>query len=162
MSEAQVDLRAQVERMLAGQPFMELLGVRLGHVEPGKAELRLPYKRELTQHDGFFHGGVIATLADNVGGAAGYTTLPPGMGGLTVEIKVNLLAPGVGEELIARGEVVRAGKRLVVCRSDVFALRDGKETLCATSLMTLMVAETPSAKAHGRPSGPAGSGGAPT
>ncbi len=154
MSEAQRGLRAKVERMLTGQPFMALLGVRLGHVEAGKAELRLPYRRELTQHDGFFHGGLIATLADNAGGAAAYTTLSPGMGGLTVEIKVNLLAPGVGEELVARGEVVRAGKRLVICRSDVFAVRGGKESHCATCLMTLIVAETPSAKAQGPDSGP--------
>ncbi len=162
MSEAPLDLRALVERMLTGQPFMALLGVRLGSVAAGRVELRLPYRRELTQHDGFFHGGVIATLADNAGGAAAYTTLSPGMGGLTVEIKVNLLAPGVGQELVARGEVVRAGKRLVICRSDVFAVRDGKESHCATCLMTLIVAETPSAKAHGRESGPALPDGAPS
>jgi uncharacterized protein (TIGR00369 family) len=148
MSDNPHDLRAFVERMIGGQPFMELLGARVSRVEPGRVESRLPFRRELTQHDGYFHGGVIATLADNAGGAASYTSIPAGMGALTVEIKVNLLAPGIGAELVARGEVVRAGKRLVVSRSGVFAVRDGRETLCATCLMTLIVAETPSAKTH--------------
>ena len=152
MSDTPRDLRAFVERMIRRQPFMELLGAQLGRVEPGHVELRLPYRRELTQHDGYFHGGVIATLADNAGGAASYTRIPEGMGTLTVELKVNLLAPGLGEELVARGEVVRAGKRLIVSRSDVFAVRDGREAHCATCLMTLIVAETPSAQAHRAPS----------
>jgi uncharacterized protein (TIGR00369 family) len=145
--EAHPELRAMVERMLDSQPFMTFVGAKLGAVSPGRAELHLPYKRELTQHDGFFHGGIIVTLADNAGGAASYTVLPQGMGGLTLEIKVNLLAPGIGEELVARAEVIRPGKRVIVTRSDVYAVRQGKETHCATCLMTLYAAETPSAKA---------------
>ncbi len=148
-TEAHPELRAMVERMLRGQPFMDLIGAKLTSVSPGRAELRLPYKRELTQHDGFFHGGIVMSLADNTAGAASYTTLPAGYGGLTLEIKVNLLAPGIGEELIARAEVIRPGKRIIVTRSDVYAVRAGQETHCATCLMTLYAAETPSAKAIG-------------
>jgi uncharacterized protein (TIGR00369 family) len=140
------DPHALVERMFGGQPFMELLGVRISSVVAGKVEMRLPYRNDLTQHDGYFHGGVIATLADNAGGAASYTQLPPGKGALTVELKVNLLSPGLGEELVARGEVVRFGQRLIVSRSDVYSVRAGVETHCATCLMTLIVLETPSAK----------------
>jgi uncharacterized protein (TIGR00369 family) len=139
MSESVHDVGAR--RMFQQQPFMAYLGAELTLVEPGRAAIRLPYRRELAQHDGFFHGGIVATLADNAGGAAAYTLVPPGFGALTVELKVNLLAPGVGEALVARGEVIRAGKRLVVSRSDVFAVREGKETLCATCLMTLMVVD---------------------
>lgn len=133
--------------MFQMEPFMDYLGAELTQVMPGRAEIRVPYRRELTQHDGYFHGGVVATLADMAGGCAAYTRVPPGFGGLTVDIKVSLLAPGVGAALVARGEVMRAGRRLIVCRSDVFAVREGQETHCATALMTLMVAETPSAKA---------------
>ena len=125
--------------MFEGQPFMEHIGARLAAVAPGFAEIRLPYARAVTQHDGFFHGGVIATLADNSGGAAGYTMLRPGQALLTVELKVNILAPGRGEELIARGRVVRTGRSLVVSAAEVFALQGGVETLCATELMTLLV-----------------------
>jgi uncharacterized protein (TIGR00369 family) len=146
MSETALNPVTGAHRMFGMQPFMAYLGAELTRVEPGKAEIRLPYRKELTQHDGFFHGGIVATLADNAGGAAAYTHMAPGFGSLTIELKVNLLAPGVGEALVARGEVVRAGKRIVVSRSDVFAVKEGRETLCATCLMTLMVAETPSAR----------------
>ena len=109
-----VGLEQAVREMFAGQPFMEHLGAELGAVRPGYAEIRLPYRTAVTQHDGYFHGGVIATLADNSGGAAGYTVLPPGKGLLTVEFKINILAPGRGEALIARGRVVRPGRRLII------------------------------------------------
>ena len=147
MSGAVPDPAAGARRMFALEPFMDYLGAKLTQVVPGRAEIRLAFRPELTQHDGFFHGGIVATLADMAGGAAAYTRVPAGMGALTVEIKINLLAPGVGEALVARGEVLRAGKRLIVCRSDVFTVRAGQETHCATGLMTLMVAETPSAPA---------------
>ncbi|HUJ76586.1 MAG TPA: PaaI family thioesterase [bacterium] len=131
-----------VRRMFAGQPLMAFLGAELTLVTPGACEMALAYRPELTQHHGYFHGGIIATLADNVGGAAGYSLLAEGMGAVTVEIKINLLAPGIGQRLVARGQVVRAGKTLVVCRSDVYAVQDGQETPCATCLMTLMVVPT--------------------
>jgi uncharacterized protein (TIGR00369 family) len=141
-----------VREMFAGQPFMEHLGAELGAVRPGYAEIRLPYCRAVTQHNGYFHGGVIATLADNSGGAAGYTLLAPGKGLLTVEFKINILAPGQGELLIARGRVVRPGRSLVISAAEVYAVRGGEETLCATELMTLMVVDKPEpARAAGSP-----------
>lgn len=138
---ANPDYEAATRAMFAGQPFMVHIGAVLGAVTPGRAEIHLPYSRAVTQHDGFFHGGVIATLADNSGGAAGYTVLPAGMGLLTVEFKVNILAPGRGEQLVARGRVVRSGRNLIVSAAEVFAAQGGTETLCATELMTLMVVE---------------------
>jgi uncharacterized protein (TIGR00369 family) len=121
------------------QPFMALLGARLGEVAPGRCEIRLRYRPELSQQHGYFHGGVIGTLADNACGYAGFTLAPADATILTVEYKLNIVAPGVGELLVGRGEVVRAGRTLVVCRADVVAVQDGSERLCATSLQTLML-----------------------
>jgi uncharacterized protein (TIGR00369 family) len=126
----------KTREMFASQMFMQYIGARLLSLAPGRSEIDLPFRPELSQHVGFFHGGIIATLADNAGGAAGYTLLPPGFAALTVEFKVNIIAPGQGERLIARGQVVRAGKTLIVARSDVLAVSQGVEKPCATCLMT--------------------------
>ena len=137
------DYVAAIQAMFAGQPFMAHIGAELGSVGPGRAEIRLPFSPAVTQHHGFFHGGVIATLADNAGGAAGYSVLPAGQGLVTVEFKVNILAPGRGEALVARGRVLRAGRTLLVAASEVFAVAEGRETLCASNLMTLMAVDRP-------------------
>jgi uncharacterized protein (TIGR00369 family) len=133
---------------VAGQPHLRHLGAEVTSAAAGRCELRLPHRPELTQHDGCFHEGVIATLAASAGAAAAHTMLPPsvlphstlphGSAALTVEFKVNIMAPGGGESLVARGQVIRSGKSLTVCRVEVFAVRSGKETPCATCLMTLM------------------------
>ena len=140
-SAANPDFERATRSMFAGQPFMDHIGALLTAVAPGHAEIRLPFRHALTQHDGFFHGGLIATLADNAGGAAGYTVIPAGKGLLTVEFKVNILAPGQGDALIARGRVVRAGRSLIVSAAEVYAAQAGREVLCAAHLMTLMVVE---------------------
>jgi uncharacterized protein (TIGR00369 family) len=140
-SAANPDFERATRSMFAGQAFMAFLGAELTAVSPGHAEIRLPYRPELTQHDGFFHGGLVATLADNSGGAAGYTVVPAGKGLLTVEFKINLLAPGQGDFLVARGRVLRAGRSLVVSAAEVFAQQGGREVLCAAQLMTLRVVE---------------------
>lgn len=124
---------------------MVFIGAELSAVEPGRAEIRLPYRSDLTQHNGYFHGGIIGTLADNAGGSAAYSLLPADKGALTVEFKVNIIAPGQGQWLVARGEVVRSGRTLVVSRSNVFAVKDGNEKHCATCLMTLAVVTMPAA-----------------
>ncbi len=126
--------RAQFEQ----QAFMRHVGASLVSIAPGRSEMHLPYRPELTQQNGYFHGGLIAALADNAGGAAGYSLLPADRIALTVEFKVNIMAPGQGELLIARGQVVRSGKTLTVCRADVFSVSTGTEKPCATCLMTLI------------------------
>jgi uncharacterized protein (TIGR00369 family) len=138
---ANPDYERATRAMFAGQPFMAHIGAELTAVGPGFAEIRLPFRPAVTQHDGYFHGGVIATLADNSGGAAGYTVIPAGKALLTVEFKVNILAPGLGDALIARGRVIRGGRSLVVSSAEVLARHEGQETLCATQLMTLMVVD---------------------
>ena len=120
------------------QGLMKFIGAKLIDVRPGYCEIHLPYRGELTQQHGFFHAGMIGTIADNSGGYAAYSLIGVGSSILTVEYKLNLLAPGDGELLIGRARVLKPGQTLTVCKSDVFVVKDGIEKLCATCLMTLM------------------------
>ena len=132
------DYAQRVRESFDRQGAMAHLGASLARVEPGECEIRLPYRREITQQHGYFHGGIIATISDSAGGYAAYTLMPADSSVLTVEYKINLLAPGEGERLIARGTVLRSGRSLVVTRVDAMVVKDGRETLCATLLQTLM------------------------
>ena len=138
LTPATPDFADHVKESFARQGFMSYIGAALTEVGPGFCEIKLGYRDELSQQHRFFHGGVIGTLADNVGGYAAYTLMPAEDTLLNVEFKVNIVAPGRGEALLARGRVVQKGETLTVCRSDVFALNDGEETLCGTAQMTLM------------------------
>lgn len=128
----------RVRDSFSRQGVMEFLGASLSRVEPGYCEIRLPFKPELSQQHGYFHGGVIGTIGDSAGGYAAFTLMPENAGVLTVEYKLNLLAPGDGELLIARGLVIKPGRSLVVSRADVMVVKQGREKLCATLLQTLM------------------------
>jgi uncharacterized protein (TIGR00369 family) len=132
------DFVARVHGSFARQRIMELLGAELARVEAGFCEIRLPFKDELCQQHGFFHGGVAGTIADSAGGYAGFSLMPGDASVLTVEYKLNLLAPADGDCLIARGRVIKPGRTLIVCRADVMVSKDGRDTLCATLLQTLM------------------------
>ena len=121
------------------QQAMSLIGAEMALVEPGYVEIHLPHKAEITQQHGFIHGGVVGMIADSAAGYAAMTTVPANASVLTVEFKMNLMAPADGEKLIARGEVVRAGRTLIVTQAEVFAVKDGKETLCALMQQTIMV-----------------------
>lgn len=128
----------RVQASFARQRIMALLGAELTRVEPGFCEIRLPYKEALCQQHGFFHGGVIGTIADSAGGYAGFSLMPEDASVLTVEYKLNLMAPADGDRLTARGRVIRPGRTLVVSRADVTVRNDGREIPCATLLQTLM------------------------
>jgi len=130
--------RERAHASFSRQQFMQLLGAFLVELHPGYCEIHLQYREELSQQHGFFHGGVIGTMADNAGGYAAYTLLAADTSILTVEYKLNLLAPGDGGLLIARGYVVKAGRTLTVCRSDIVVMKQTSEQLCATALVTLM------------------------
>lgn len=117
---------------------MAHLGAKLSALEPGVAEIRVPFRAELTQQHGYFHAGVTGAIADSACGYAAYTVMPADATVLTVEYKLNLLAPADGEELIARANVVKAGKTLTICGADVFICRNGEEKQCATMLATEM------------------------
>jgi uncharacterized protein (TIGR00369 family) len=117
---------------------MKHLGAELMNLQPGAAEIRVPFRSELTQQHDYFHAGVTGAIADCACGYAAYTLMPADSSVLTVEYKMNLLAPADGEELIARARVVRSGKTLKVCSADVFVRKGGAENHCATMLSTVM------------------------
>ena len=117
---------------------MAHLGAILESVAPGRVEISLPFRPELSQQHGFFHAGIISTIADSAGGYAAFTLFPPEAGVLTVEFKVNLMAAADGERAIAVGEVVRSGRTLTICRIDVHVEKVGRRAHCATGLQTLM------------------------
>lgn len=132
------EAEARVRASFARQQFMGFLGAELTELRPGFCEIRLAYRPELGQQHGFFHAGVVGTLADNAGGYAAFSLMPADWSILTVEYKLNLIAPGDGELLIARSEVVKAGRTLTVCRGEVFVVKNGEEKLCAVSQQTLI------------------------
>jgi len=132
---------AYVERVRASfalQPAMALIGAELAVVEPGYTEIHLPYRDAITQQHGFIHGGVVGMIADSAAGYAANTLTPADTSVLTVEYKLNLLAPAEGERLIARGEVIRPGRTLIITKAEVFAIREEKWTLCAVMQQTIM------------------------
>lgn len=112
---------------------------RLTSITPGACEIMLPMSAAVTQQHGYFHGGVIGTLADAAGGYAANTLLMPVSECLSAEYKINFVAPAIGDSLIARGKVLKAGKTLVVASAEVFAMHQGKEKLCAIMQQTLFV-----------------------
>lgn len=125
----------------ARQGMMKHLGAELAALGPGTAEIRVAFRAELTQQHNYFHAGVSGTIGDSACGYAAYTLAPADSTVLTVEYKINLLAPADGEELIARARVVRSGRTLKVCAADVFARKDGTENHCATMMATVMCLE---------------------
>lgn len=135
------DFAAVVQASFERQPFMAHIGASLISVTPGACEIGLDHRHELTQQHGFIHGGAVGAIIDSAMGYAGFSLAEAGSSVLTVEYKLNLLAPADGGSLIARGEVARAGRTLVVSRGEVFAVRDGAETLCAVASQTLMILE---------------------
>ena len=120
------------------QAIMHLIGATLTTVQPGHVVIDLPYRPDLTQQHGFFHAGIISTIADSAGGSAALSLMPAGVSVLSVEFKVNLLSPADGELLSARADVIRAGKTLTVCQSNVYVQKNGQEKLCAMMQMTLI------------------------
>jgi uncharacterized protein (TIGR00369 family) len=98
----------------------------------------LPYGDHVAQQHGFFHGGIVATIADSAAGYAGFSLMPTGAGVLTVEFKINLVAPADGDELVACGSVVRPGRTLTVASAEVSVTKNGSTRVCAILQQTLM------------------------
>jgi uncharacterized protein (TIGR00369 family) len=124
------------------QSIMELIGASLSLVEAGIVEITLPYRKDLTQQNGYLHAGIVTTIADSACGYAAFTLMPEGSGVLSVEFKVNLLRPAKGERFLARAEVIKAGRTLTVVRADVFALTKNTRTLIAMMQGTMMCLRT--------------------
>jgi uncharacterized protein (TIGR00369 family) len=129
-------VRASFERQRA----MAFMGAQLSAVAPGSAEIVLPFREELTQQHGFIHAGIITAIADSACGYAALSLMPPGVGVLTVEFKVNLLNPAAGVRFVARGQVVKPGRTIMVCTGEVTAERDdGAVATVALMQATMMV-----------------------
>ncbi len=132
------DFKQKVESSFSRQMFMDFIDAKLVKIEPGFCEIHVPYKKELTQQHGFFHAGVIGTVADNCGGYAAFSLMPKDASVLSVEYKLNLLAPGSGDLLTGMGTVIKPGRNLTICSTEIYIINKGIKKLCATSLMTLM------------------------
>jgi uncharacterized protein (TIGR00369 family) len=129
---------SKVRESFTKQGAMGLLGAELTAVRPGHCEIRLKFRPDLTQQNGFFHAGITSTIVDSAAGYAGFSLMPPNTDVLSVEFKINLLAPADGELLIATGDVLKSGRNLVVARGEVYVVKNGATTHCATMQQTLM------------------------
>jgi uncharacterized protein (TIGR00369 family) len=120
------------------QPFMVLLGATVERVSPGEVELRMPCRADLTQHTGVVHAGVVTSIVDTACGAAAATLMDADHDVVSVEFKINLLAPAVGDSLRAIGRVVRAGRTLTVCSGEVYAMDGEQSRIVAVMQATMM------------------------
>jgi len=132
---------SRIRESFVRQKVMGLIGAVLTRVEPGRVEIELPFRDDLTQQHGFFHAGIVGTIADSAGGYAAHTLMPAGSSVLSVEYKINLLAPADGERLVASGQVVRAGRTLTVCDLEVAVIKNGARTVCSRGMQTLICLE---------------------
>jgi uncharacterized protein (TIGR00369 family) len=129
----------RVSASFALQTAMQLIRATLPVVDQGRTEVHVPHWEGIEQQHGFVHGGVVGMIADSAAGYAAMTMVPASASVLTVEYKMNLVAPADGEKLIARGQVIRPGRTLIVTKAEVYAVKDGRETLCALMQQTIMV-----------------------
>lgn len=135
------DYDRRLRESFARQGFMETLGVEIARIAPGAVDLVLPYKPGLTQQHGYFHAGTTTTIADTAAGYAALSLFPAGTGVLTSEFKVNLLNPAEGERVVAEGRVVKPGRRLTICKADVYGEKAGRPVHILTGLFTMVCLE---------------------
>ena len=129
---------ARVRASFDLQGAMTTLGATLARVEPGSIEISLPWAQELTQQHGFLHAGMVATALDSACGYAAFSLMAAGTGVLTIEYKVNLLAPAKGQHFRMVGEVIKPGRTISVAEGRAYAIDQGREKLIATVSCTLM------------------------
>lgn len=139
----------RVRQSFRKQAFMSTLGAELTAVGEGVLEIRLPFSPSLTQQDGYLHAGAVTAVLDSACGYAALSVAPADHEVLTVEFKVNLLAPAAGEAFIAKAQVKRAGRKLTVCTADAFAVVGSKQKVVATMLATIMALPISSKTATG-------------
>jgi uncharacterized protein (TIGR00369 family) len=137
-----VDIGERVRSSFARQGLMGTLGATLGPIEPGSVEISIRPDPAISQQHGFVHAGAVTAIADSAAGYAALTLMPPGTGVLSTEFKINLLAPAMGDRIVARGRVIKAGRTLTVAQSEVFAESDGEEKLVALLTATMMAVES--------------------
>ena len=137
------DPRPRIAASFDKQPFMRTLGATLHRVDHGLVEIRLTIAPHLTQQHGFIHAGAIAAIADSACGYAALTTMPEGAEVLSIEFKINMLAPAVGDALHAAATVIRAGRTITVTRADVTAHGGGAEPKPVAAMQATMIRRDP-------------------
>ncbi len=128
----------RIRDSFARQGLMATMGATLESVQAGYVEIEMSFSDALSQQHGFFHAGGIASIVDTAGGYAGASLFGPNEGVLTVEFKLNLMAPADGDRLIASGKVIKSGRTLTVTQGEVLVEKSGKRTVCALMQQTLM------------------------
>ena len=129
---------ARVRDSLKRQGMMATLGVELVAIERGRVEMTLPHDDRFTQQHGFLHAGAVASVMDTACGFAAFSVMPPEAAVLTASYTINLMAPAAGERFTITGEVVRAGRTLVVCRGEAFADDDKRPFAVMQATMTAL------------------------
>jgi len=133
------DFEERVRKSFARQSAMTTIGAELTLVTPGIIEIEMPHSVGLTQQHGFLHAGIISTALDSACGYAAFSLMPANAGVLTIEFKVNLLAPGKGERFLFRGSVTKPGRTIIVADGQAYAFAaDGEAKLIATMTGTMM------------------------
>lgn len=138
------DFERRVRESFARQSAMRTIGARLGLVEPGRVEIHLPFSETLTQQNGFMHAGIITTAVDSACGYAALSLTPPATDVLSVEFKVNLMSPARGDEFVAVGHVLKAGKNLTFCEGKVMALAEGHSPKLIVAMLATIASRTAS------------------
>ena len=136
--QASPDIRTRIRESFGRQGLMGHLGARITRIAPGRVHIVLPNRPQVTQQHGYFHAGATSAIADSAGGYAAYTLCPENTDVLTVEYKINLLAPAVGDHIEAVGTVLKPGRTLTVCQLEVFGVQDGRRKLVANGQQTLI------------------------
>lgn len=135
---------ARVRESFARQTFMTLIGGEIASLAPGACSVALRARPDLCQQRGFLHGGVTTALADTAAGYSAYSLMPAGSAPLTVELKINLMSPAVGERFVAKGRVLRPGRTLTIVEVDVDAEAGAQSKLIARMLATMICLENTS------------------
>jgi len=135
---ASPEVRERVRASFDNQGLMRHLGARITRIESGRVHIELPSRPEVTQQHGYIHAGATSAIADSAGGYAAFTLFPENTAVLTVEYKINLLAPAQGDHIEAIETVVKAGRTLTVRRLETYGVRDDERTLVATGQQTLI------------------------
>ncbi len=141
--EAALESAARVRLSFARVGFLATLGARLERVSAGEVVIAMPNSPGLAQQHGYAHGGAIATILDAACGYAALSVMPPGSEVLSVEFKVNFLAPAIGESFRATGRVARAGRTIAVCQGEVVSIGASGEKVIAVMQATMMRVEAP-------------------
>ncbi|MCA1326332.1 PaaI family thioesterase [Herbaspirillum sp. alder98] len=132
------DIQQRISSSFNAQGLMQTLGARLALVGDGEVQIELPFSAHLSQQHGYLHAGATTSILDSACGYAALTKAPPGCEVVSVEFKINLLRPAIGEHFVAIGRVQNAGRTLIICNGEVVAIKDGQRKVVALMQATIM------------------------